>query len=108
MYKVLIFSYYFPPKGLSGVQRTTKFVKYLPEFNWSPTVITTGDIAYFAHDYSLLEDLKNENIRVVRVNGKEINSILKKKGTMKMPREIFRKIYSYINSWFYIPDNKKS
>ncbi len=45
MYKVLIFSYYFPPKGLSGVQRTTKFVKYLPEFNWSPTVITTGDIA---------------------------------------------------------------
>lgn len=108
MYKVLIFSYYFPPKGLSGVQRTTKFVKYLPEFNWSPTVITTGDIAYFAHDNSLLEDLKNENIRVVRVNGKEINSILKKKGTVKMPREIFRKMYSWFSSWFFIPDNKRS
>lgn len=108
MYKALIFAYYFPPKGLSGVQRTTKFVKYLPDFKWSPTVITTGDIAYFAHDHSLLEDLKNENIRVVRVSGKEINSILKKKGTIKMPREIFRKLFAYVSAWLNITDNKRS
>ncbi len=108
MYKALIFAYYFPPKGLSGVQRTTKFVKYLPDFNWSPTVITTGDIAYFAHDHSLLDDLKNENIRIVRVSGKEINSILKKKGTVKMPREIFRKLYAYVSAWLNITDNKRS
>ncbi|KAB2909491.1 MAG: glycosyltransferase [Ignavibacteriales bacterium] len=108
MFKVLIFAYYFPPKGLSGVQRTTKFVKYLPGLNWAPTVITTGDIAYFAHDNSLLNDLKNENIRVIRVSGKEINSILKKKGTMQMPREIFRKMYAYLSAWLNITDNKRS
>ncbi len=108
MYKALIFAYYFPPKGLSGVQRTTKFVKFLPGFNWAPTVITTGDIAYFAHDHSLLNDLKDENIRVVRVSGKEINSILKKKGTVKMPREIFRKMYAYVSAWLNITDNKRS
>jgi len=31
--KVLIISYYFPPMGLSGVQRTLKFVKYLPAYD---------------------------------------------------------------------------
>ncbi len=30
--KVLIIAYYFPPMGLSGVQRTAKFVKYLPKY----------------------------------------------------------------------------
>ena len=29
---VLVIAYYFPPLGLSGVQRTLKFVKYLPQF----------------------------------------------------------------------------
>jgi hypothetical protein len=31
--KVLVIAYYFPPIGLSGVQRTLKFTKYLSEFN---------------------------------------------------------------------------
>jgi glycosyltransferase involved in cell wall biosynthesis len=40
MRKVLIIAYYFPPFGGGGVQRTVKFVKYLPEFGWLPVVLT--------------------------------------------------------------------
>lgn len=108
MYKVLIIAYYFPPTGLSGVQRTLKFVKYLPDFNWQPTVITTDIIGYYAHDNSLLNELEGKNIEIIRVKGKEINSRLSKKGTLTIPTEFIRKILSRISSLFFIPDNKLS
>lgn len=108
MFKVLVIAYYFPPAGLSGVQRTLKFVKYLPNFNWKPTVLTTGKTAYFAHDYTLLDEIKDKNIEIVRVQGREINSLLAKRGTIKMPSEIIRKTFSVISSFFFVPDNKKS
>jgi glycosyltransferase involved in cell wall biosynthesis len=106
MFKVLVIAYYFPPAGLSGVQRTLKFVKYLPQNNWRPTVVTVGDTAYYAHDHSLLNEIKNKDVEVIRVQGKEINSVLAKKGTIKMPSERIRKILSRISSFFFIPDNK--
>ena len=42
-------AYYFPPAGSVGVYRTIKFAKYLPEFGWTPivlsdAVITSGEI----------------------------------------------------------------
>ena len=40
MKRLLFVTYYFPPSGGSGVQRGLKFVKYLPEFGWRPTVLT--------------------------------------------------------------------
>ena len=58
MHKVLVIAYYFPPMGLSGVQRTLKFVKYLKQNNWEPTVITTKNVAYFAHDESLTKRIR--------------------------------------------------
>ena len=36
--KILIISYYWPPAGGPGVQRWLKFIKYLPNFGWEPTV----------------------------------------------------------------------
>jgi glycosyltransferase involved in cell wall biosynthesis len=41
MRKVLLIAYPFPPRNSSGVFRPTKFVKYLPQFGWQPSVITT-------------------------------------------------------------------
>ena len=38
--RVLFVTYYFPPSGGSGVQRSLKFARYLPEFGWLPTVLT--------------------------------------------------------------------
>ncbi len=69
MKRVLIIAYYFPPIGGSGVQRPTKFVKYLPEFGWQPYVISTdhpyGDGAE-GYDETLLADIP-ASVRVWRV-----------------------------------------
>lgn len=62
MRKVLVIAYYFPPMGLSGVQRTLKFVKYLPQFGWQPIVLTTSDARFYAYDYSLNKDIPEEAI----------------------------------------------
>ena len=76
MYKVLVIAYYFPPMGLSGVQRTLKFVKYMKSFNWDPTVLTASDTGYYAHDNSLLAEAEAAKIRVIRTDG-DINSLFK-------------------------------
>src|SRR3972149_5127165 len=108
MFKVLVVAYYFPPLGLSGVQRTLKFVKYLKNYNWEPTVLTTDEIGYYAHDFSQLDEISKAGVRIVRTKGKGINSFLAKKGTIKIPPEAIRKILSILSSTFFIPDNKKS
>ena len=107
MYKVLVIAYYFPPMGLSGVQRTLKFVKYMKDFNWEPTVLTASGTGYYAHDITLLKEAEAANIRIVRTKGGDINSRLSNKGTVKMPPEILRKILSRISQTIFIPDNKK-
>jgi glycosyltransferase involved in cell wall biosynthesis len=94
--------------GLSGVQRTLKFVKYLKNYNWEPTVITTGKVAYFAHDDSLQNELDETGVRVIRVAGSDPNSILSKKGTIKLPSEFIRNIFNKLSQIFFIPDNKNS
>jgi glycosyltransferase involved in cell wall biosynthesis len=38
--RVLFLSYYFPPIGGAGVQRSVKFVRHLPGFGWQPVVVT--------------------------------------------------------------------
>ncbi len=106
MFKVLVIAYYFPPMGLSGVQRTLKFVKYMKGNNWEPVVLTVSSTGYYAHDSSLMDEAEKANIRIVRVNGKEINSKLSNFGTVKMPPEYIRKTLSLISKTFFIPDNK--
>ena len=40
--RVLVLAYFFPPLGGGGVQRTLKFVKYLPDEGFESIVLTTG------------------------------------------------------------------
>lgn len=108
MFKVLVIAYYFPPLGLSGVQRTLKFVKYMSPHGWQPTVITTGNIAYYAHDKSLLNELNKLDINVIRTSSFDPNTILSKFGTVKMPGEKIRKVLNMLSQTFFIPDNKIS
>ena len=108
MHKVLVVAYYFPPMGLSGVQRTLKFVKYLKNYGWEPTVITTSEVGYFAHDQSLQKELDDTGVRVLRVEGRGPNSFLARYGTLKLPREFIRKLLNKISQTFFIPDNKIS
>jgi hypothetical protein len=108
MFNVLVIAYYFPPMGLSGVQRTLKFAKYMSKFNWKPTVLTTDSTGYYAHDNYLLKEAESADINIVRTGGNDPNSLLSKYGTIKMPRESFRKILGKISKTIFIPDNKVS
>jgi glycosyltransferase involved in cell wall biosynthesis len=104
--KVLIISYYFPPMGLSGVQRTLKFAKYLPLYKWEPTVLTVTPTAYFALDYSMLREVSDSNIRTVRTNSIDPTRLFKRDKPIKMPHERMRSFLSKVSQALFIPDNK--
>ena len=106
MFNALVIAYYYPPMGLSGVQRTEKFTKYMPQYNWQPTVITTGKTAYYAHDLTLLEEAEKASVIIKRTESFDPNSFLKRFGTVQMPREFVRKTLSRLSKTFFIPDNK--
>lgn len=55
--RVLFVSYLFPPTGGVGVQRVTKFVKYLPQFGWDSSVLTVSNPSVPLHDESLLKEI---------------------------------------------------
>jgi glycosyltransferase involved in cell wall biosynthesis len=63
--RVLVIAYFFPPLGGAGVQRTLKFVKYLPQFGWRATVVSTRSGLYGARDPELVREIP-EGTRVVR------------------------------------------
>lgn len=54
----MFISYYMPPAGGGGVQRASKFVKYLPDFNWQPLVLTVKEEAHQLRDESLQADIQ--------------------------------------------------
>ncbi len=55
--RVLLVTYPFPPVGGAGVQRVTKFVKYLPRHGWDVSVLTVANPSVPLHDHSLLRDI---------------------------------------------------
>lgn len=65
MKKVLVIANEFPPMGGSGVQRTTKFVKYLPQFDIEPIVVTKEHVGSLT-DETLLNDLP-KNLKIYRL-----------------------------------------
>ena len=117
--KVLILAYYFPPLGMGGVQRVTKFVKYLPLFGWKPHVLTVKEVEYLAQDPSLLKDILPA-ARITRTGSFDplrvwfvLKNILKKRrATDKYEFEPRGLIKAYnirtsrFLSWLYFPDNK--
>jgi glycosyltransferase involved in cell wall biosynthesis len=55
--KVLVIAYRFPPQGGGGVQRTLKFVKYLPQWGWLPVVHTVRNPYWPLRDDTLLGEI---------------------------------------------------
>jgi glycosyltransferase involved in cell wall biosynthesis len=104
--KVLIIAYYFPPMGLSGVQRTVKFAKFLPKFGWKPTVLTVEPTGYYAFDDTLLKEAVEAGVKIVRTASYDVNRILKKQGVIKMPPEWLRKVLQFFGDLLFIPDTK--
>ncbi|MCU0452877.1 MAG: glycosyltransferase family 4 protein [Bacteroidetes bacterium] len=104
--RVLIIAYYFPPLGLSGVQRTVKFAKYLGRYGWTPTVLTVEPGGYYAFDESLLREVEEVGVRIVRAASVDLNRLFKKKGVVRMPGEFTRKVAGAVGDFFFIPDTK--
>lgn len=100
----LVIAYYFPPMGLSGVQRTLKFVKYLPDFGWNPVVLTTDAGNYYAYDESLMEDLP-EDLIIYRASERKRKSKIKSK-PRKFPNYFIQKVGRFITQIFKQPDSK--
>jgi glycosyltransferase involved in cell wall biosynthesis len=72
MTKVLFIAYFFPPAGGAGVQRTQKFVQYLPDEGFLPVVITgptSPDHRWTPHDRTLMSSIP-DGVPVHRVDGK--------------------------------------
>ncbi len=92
MKKVLIIANEFPPMGGAGVQRTTKFVKYLPSFGLEPIVVTKEHVGNLT-DNSLLEDLPN-NLKIYSLKPYDT---VNKKGLLKLP-------YKFLGTRILSPD----
>ncbi len=64
-HKVLIITYYWCPSGGSGVQRWIKFVKYLSQLGWQPTVYVPENPEYPSVDNSFEKDIPND-VRIIK------------------------------------------
>ncbi len=117
MRRVLIVAYYFPPSGGPGVQRVLKYVQYLHQFGWQPTVLTVNEGNFPARDESLLEEIPKD-VSVIRTDifepydlyrrltGKssdtaiDVNTI-RKEGSKLSASE---RLSEFIRATFFIPD----
>lgn len=104
--KVLVVAYYFPPMGLSGVQRTAKFVKYLPKYGWKPTVLTVSPTGYYASDATLLKEVEDAGTEILRASSLDPNRLFRSQGVVKMPSERTRKILQFAGDSVFFPDTK--
>jgi glycosyltransferase involved in cell wall biosynthesis len=66
MKQILYVAYHFPPQsGSSGLLRSLKYCRYLPETGWLPTVLSVNPIAYERTEQSLLREILPE-VSVIR------------------------------------------
>jgi len=73
MKKVLMIAHSFPPAGGPGVQRTSKFVKYLRSYGWEPVILTRDMVNMPLKDESLVKDIPKD-ISVIRSRAWDLNS----------------------------------
>ncbi len=71
--KVLMIANQFPPMGGSGVQRSSKFAKYLPAFGWEPIVLTRT-CQTDLKDNTLLGDIP-EQLKIIRTKAYDLTEL---------------------------------
>ncbi len=105
-HRLLVVSYYFPPMGLSGVQRISKFVKYLPEYGWEVSVLTAAPRGYYAFDESLLNEVEASGAQIIQTGSLDPTRFFGRSRMVKMPAESKRKAASVLSQFLFLPDNK--
>ncbi len=118
MKKLLVIVYYWPPCGGVGVQRWLRFIKYLPQHGWEPTVLTTQNGDYPAIDESLLAGIPKE-IEIIQTKTPTFGGMYKrfsKADESRVPYgsleinsndSFFKKISIWIRLNLVIPDARK-
>lgn len=91
--KVLMIANQFPPMGGSGVQRTSKFVKYLPAFGYEGVVLTRDDQRLPIRDESLLSDIP-AGTEVIRTPARDYSNL---EGLLRIPGKVYSR-------WILVPD----
>ncbi len=80
MIKALFIANEFPPMGGSGIQRSSKFVKYLPSMNVMPVVITKQYVGTLKDD-SFLKELPKD----LKIHALKPFDLLHHKGLLSLP-----------------------
>ncbi|MDR3539695.1 MAG: hypothetical protein P4L69_01800 [Desulfosporosinus sp.] len=129
MKKVLMIAYFFPPLGGSGVQRTLKFVKYLPNYEIQPLVSTVKSGHNFAYDQSLLKEIP-DTVQVHRSSSLEtlwLRSLIEKFAHLRRSQDVSesvsesnseasltidqgkslkQRLFEFVDNYLFIPDSK--
>ncbi len=106
MRHVLVVAYYFPPLGMSGVQRIAGFVRHLPAYGWIPTVLTAQPRGYFVYDESLWDSIQETETDVIQTRSIDPTRLFRSGSTVQLPQESSRRLLSSMSQWIFIPDNK--
>ncbi|MCB2407722.1 glycosyltransferase family 4 protein [Hymenobacter lucidus] len=116
--RLLVITYYWPPSGGAGVQRTLKFVKHLPGLGVECTVITVDPEkgAYPVLDESLAAEIP-AGVRVIRTGTSEpFGSYKKLTGRQQIPYGGFanesktslqQQFFKFVRGNLFIPDPRR-
>lgn len=75
MKKVFMIAHQFPPIGGSGVQRTTKFIKYMPLFGWEGIVFTREAKKAQLTDETLFSEIPKSTL-IYRSNAWDLSEVV--------------------------------
>ncbi|WP_245327633.1 glycosyltransferase family 4 protein [Hymenobacter fodinae] len=115
--RLLVITYYWPPSGGAGVQRSLKFVKHLPQCGVEPTVITVDPEqgAYPVLDHSLAADIP-AGVRVIRTRTFEPFDSYKKLTGKQVPfggfvgeskTSLVQRLFKFVRGNVFIPDARR-
>jgi len=92
--------------GLSGVQRTLKFAKYLPENGWQPIILTTTPNLFYAFDETMESELQDGTLiyRTKKDITNKISSNSRK--TVPYPSKFINKIKNIVLQTIFQPDSR--
>jgi glycosyltransferase involved in cell wall biosynthesis len=100
--KILFISYQFPPKSGPGVHRSINLVKWLPQYNYDPIVLTVNEEDWIKNGYDIDATLKNEipeNVEVVRTPSYEPIKFVRFLMKLRIYRFFWFVFYPFLWEW---------
>lgn len=101
---ILFIAYQFPPRGGPGVHRSINFVKYLNEFGYLPTVLTTDEKTLVSEgvsvDRGLLSSL-DSNVKIIRTANNFFPRFCRLLLKLRIYRLIWFVFYPFMFDWSF-------